>query len=133
MKHRITLTITSLLSILLFTLHWADEVARGIEPGTLSASGGLLILAVWLCGTLVLGGERRSGLIIMLVGALLASGVPVLHMSGKGLVGGRIAANSSGALFWVWTLIALSACGTLSLVLSVRELWGFRRSSAPRA
>jgi hypothetical protein len=127
MKHRVTLTIASLLSILLFTLHWADEVARGMEPGTLSASGGLLILAVWLCGTLVLGGERRSGLVIMLVGALLAAGVPLLHMSGKGLVGGRIAANSSGALFWVWTLIALNASGTLSLVLAVWELWMFRR------
>ena len=132
MKHRVTLTIASLLSILLFTLHWADEVARGMEPGTLSASGGLVILAVWLCGTLVLGGERRSGLIIMLVGALLAAGVPLLHMSGKGLVGGRIAANSSGALFWVWTLIALSASGTLSLVLAVRELWMLRRNRSER-
>jgi hypothetical protein len=46
MKHTVTLTITSLLSILLFSLHWADEVARGLEPGTVSAFGGLLILAV---------------------------------------------------------------------------------------
>ena len=44
MKHQVTLTITSLLSILLFSLHWADEVARGIEPGTVAAFGGLLIL-----------------------------------------------------------------------------------------
>jgi hypothetical protein len=51
MKHHITLTITSLLSILFFSLHWADEVARGMEPGTVTASGGLLILlsarALW--------------------------------------------------------------------------------------
>jgi len=52
MKHQITLTISSLLSILLFSLHWADEVARGLEPGTMAGFGGLLILAVWLCGTL---------------------------------------------------------------------------------
>ncbi len=122
MKQQVTLTITSLLSILFFSLHWADEIARGIEPGTVSASGGLLILAVWLCGTLMLA-DRRSGLVIMLLGAILASGVPVLHMQRAGLVGGRIAANSSGAFFWVWTNIALGASGMLSVVLSARALW----------
>jgi hypothetical protein len=126
MKHQRTLTITSLLSILLFSLHWADEVARGIEPGTVSAFGGLLILAVWLCATLVFA-ERRSGLVILLLGSVLASGVPVLHMTGAGLVGGRIAVNSSGALFWVWTNIALGASGMLSFVLSVRAIWSHRR------
>ena len=127
MKHHVTLTITSLLSIFLFSLHWADEIARGIEPGTVSASGGLLILAVWLCGVLVLG-DRRSGLVIILLGAILASGVPVLHMQRAGLVGGRIAPNSSGALFWVWTNIALGASGMLSFVLAVRALWSLRRA-----
>jgi hypothetical protein len=127
MKHHVTLTITSLLSILFFSLHWADEVARGIEPGTFSGAwGGLVILAVWLCATLVFG-DRRWGLVIILLGAILASGVPVLHMQGAGLVGGRIAANSSGALFWVWTLIALGASGMLSFVLSARALWSWRR------
>ncbi len=134
MKHQVTLTITSLLSILLFSLHWADEVARGMEPGTVSAFGGLLILAVWLCATLVLA-ERRSGLVIILLGSILGSGVPVLHMQGAGLVGGRIAANSSGALFWVWTNIALGASGMLSFVLSARGLWSLQRGqpTTPRA
>ena len=128
MKHHVTLTISSLLSILLFSLHWAHEVARGLEPGTVSAFGGLLILAVWLCGTLVFA-ERRWGLVIILLGAILASGVPVLHMRGAGLVGGRIA-NASGILgvfFWVWTNIALGASGMLSFVLSARALWSLRR------
>jgi hypothetical protein len=75
MKHHVTLTISSLLSILLFSLHWADEVARGLTPGTVSASGGLLILAVWLCGTLVFA-DQRWGLVVILLGAILASGVP---------------------------------------------------------
>ena len=123
MKPHVTLTISSLLSIILFSLHWADEVARGFEPGTLVGSGGLLILAVWLSGTLVLG-NRRVGLVIILLGAILASGVPLLHMSGRGLVGGRIATNSSGAFFWVWTNIALGASGMLSVVLAARALWG---------
>ena len=126
MKHRVTLTVMSLLSILLFSLHWADEVARGLEPGTVSAAGGLLILAVWLSATLVFP-ERRWGLVIILLGSLLASGVPILHMQGRGLVLGRYGyTNSSAMFFWVWTNIALGASGMLSLVLSVRELWSFR-------
>ena len=124
MKHHVTLTISSLLSILLFSLHWAHEVARGLEPGTVSAAGGLVILAVWLCATLVFA-ERRAGLVFVLLGAILASGVPVLHMLGAGLVGGRIAngANTVEKLFWVWTNIALGASGMLSVVLAVRALW----------
>ena len=122
MNRNVTLTIASLLSILFFSLHWADEVARGLEPGTMSAFGGFLILAVWLSATLVFA-DRRWGLVLILLGALLASGVPVLHMQGAGLVGKRIAVNSSGAFFWVWTNIALGASGMLSLVLSARALW----------
>ena len=125
MKHPVTLTITSLLSIVLFSFHWADEVARGFEPGTISAFGGLVILFVWLCGSLAIGG--RWGLAILLLGSILASGVPVLHMQGAGLIGGRIAANSSGALFWAWTNIALGASGMLSFVLSALALWSLRR------
>lgn len=129
MKHRVTLTITSLLSILLFSWHWADEVARGLEPGTVSAVWGLLILAVWLSATLVFP-DRRWGLVIILVGSILASAVPILHMQGKGLVLGRYGTTNANAMFfWVWTNIALGASGMVSLVLSVRELWSFRSRS----
>jgi hypothetical protein len=133
MKHRVTLTITSVLSILLFSLHWADEVSRGLESGTVSAAFGLLILAVWLSATLVFA-ERRLGLIIILLGSIIASGVPILHMQGRGLVLSRYATtNNNTMFFWVWTNIALGASGMLSLVLSVRELWirrGRSRSGA---
>jgi len=127
MKHHVTLTVSSLLSILFFSLHWADEVARGLEPGTIAGAGGLAILAVWLCGTVVFA-ESRWGLVIVLLGAILASGVPILHMTGRGLVLGRygFTGNTSGQLgmlFWVWTNIALGASGMLSVVLSVRALW----------
>src|SRR5215210_1195510 len=105
MKRNVTLTITSLLSILFFSLHWADEVARGLEPGTTSAVGGLLILAVWLSATLVFP-DRRWGVILILIGALLASGVPILHMQGRGLINGRYG-NTNAKFFWVWTNIAL--------------------------
>jgi len=105
MKHNMTLTITSLLSILFFTFHLSDDVVPGFEPGGFKNVSGVLTLVVWLYGTLVLA-ERRSGYIIILLGSLLGSVVPLAHMRGAGLVGGRIA-NSSGIFFWVWTLIAL--------------------------
>ena len=120
--HR-TLILSSMTSVVLFSLHWADEIARGIERGTIDSTwGGFAILFVWLYGTLAIG-ERRSGLLIMLVGGLLAAVVPVLHMQGNGVVGGRIAVGSSGALFWVWTNIALGASGLVSFALAVRVWW----------
>ena len=125
MKNKTTLTITSLLSILLFTFHWVDEIARGLESGGLSALSGLLILVVWLCGILVLG-ERRSGHVIMLLGSILGLGVLIVHMQGAGIVGRRIA-NTSGVFFWVWTLITLGLTSTFSIILSIRGLWELQR------
>lgn len=121
MKRSVMLTITSLLSILLMTFHLSDDIVRGFEPGGVKNISGVLMLVVWLYGTLVLA-ERRSGYIIMLLGSILGSGVPVVHMMGKGLVGGRIA-NSSGIFFWVWTLITLQVTAIFSLILSARGLW----------
>ena len=125
MKNTVTLTITSLLSILLFAFHWAYEIAHGMETGRTPGLGGVLILVVWLYGTLALA-ERRSGYIITLLGGIFGLGVLVLHMTGAGMVGGRIS-NSSGILFWVWTLIALGVISTVSAILSARGLWSLRR------
>jgi hypothetical protein len=121
MKRSAMLTITSLLSILFMTFHLSDDIVRGFEPGGVKNISGVLMLVVWLYGTTVLA-ERRSGYIIILLGSILGSGVPVVHMIGKGLVGGRIA-NSSGMLFWVWTLITLQVTAIFSLILSARGLW----------
>ena len=126
MKHKLTLTITSLISILFMAFHLADDIVRGFEPGGVSTIIGVLILVVWLYATLVLAG-RRSGYILILVGSIFGSGVPVVHMRGAGLVGGEIA-NSSGVFFWVWTLMALGVTAFFSLILSVHGLWGLRRS-----
>ena len=124
MKGNVTLSITSLLSILFFTIHWADDVVRKFATGGVSGLGGVLILTVWLYGTLVLA-ERRSGYIIMLLASIGGLGILVLHMSGAGLVGGRIA-NSSGIFFWVWTLISLGVSSAISIILSARGLWAGR-------
>ena len=122
MTHNVTLKITSLLSVLLFAFHWADEISRGMEVGTLSAFGGVVILVVWLSGTLVLG-DRRSGYIISLIGGILGLGVLVLHMSGEGMMGGRIAPNSPGAFFWALTRVALGTTSTISAILAARAMW----------
>jgi membrane-bound ClpP family serine protease len=123
MKRNILLTTTSLLSILFTTFHLSEDVVRGIEPGGLKNIIGVIMLVVWLYGATVLAG-RRSGYIIMLLGAILGSMVPVAHMIGVGMVGGRIA-NSSGKLFWVWTLLTLQVTAIFSFILSARGLWSF--------
>jgi hypothetical protein len=121
MNRNVMLTITSLLSILLLTFHLSDEVVRGIEPGGVNNVTGVLILVVWLYGTTMLA-ERRSGYIIIFLGSILGSGIPVLHMMGSGLVGARIV-NSGRVFFWVWTLITLQLSAIFSLILSARGLW----------
>jgi hypothetical protein len=125
MKQNLTLTITSLLSILFMTLHLTGDTIRA-RAGTLEAGGSTLvavpILAVWLYGTLVLA-ERGSGYVIMLVGSLLALGMPVVHvMATGGFFHGQIA-KSSPAFLFVWTLHALGVTGMFSLILAVRGLW----------
>ena len=121
MNRNVMLTITSLLSILLLIFHLSDEVVRGFEPGGPNNITGALILVVWLCGTLALNG-RRSGFIIILLGSILGTGIPVLHMTGAGLVGPRVV-NSGRVLFWVWTLITLQVTAMFSLILSALALW----------
>jgi hypothetical protein len=57
MKHTTLLSIASLLSILLLTLHITDDIARGISKAE-SSNIALLVLAVLLYGTLVLPARR---------------------------------------------------------------------------
>ncbi|HKF06475.1 MAG TPA: hypothetical protein VKB49_29425 [Candidatus Sulfotelmatobacter sp.] len=119
MKQSVMLMTASLLSILFVTLHTADDIVRGMEPGTLFDLIVVPILVVWLYGTLVLA-ERRSGYIIVLLGSLVGCLVPVIHMKGAG-VGGAIA-KSSGGFFFIWTLLALGVTALFSVILSVRGL-----------
>jgi hypothetical protein len=130
MKHSVMLTITSVLSILFLTFHLTDDIIRGFEKGGVSNLTAVPIFVVWLYGTLVLA-ERRSGYVIILLGSLLGLGVPVIHMMGKGVgVNGPIA-KSSGAFFFVWTLIALGVTALFSVILSARGLWSLKRGQSP--
>ncbi len=127
MKHNVMLTIASLLSILFMSFHHADDVVRGMAPGGFSTLMAVFFLLVWLYGTLVLAG-RRSGYVIILVLSLLASGIPVVHMRGSGLVVGAAKSGGDfGEFFFVWTLIALGVTALFSVILSARGLWSLRR------
>ena len=123
MKRSVMLTIASLLSILLLTLHITDDIVRGIskaEPSNIA----LAVLVVLLYGTLVLA-ERRSGHVIMLLVGLFAAVMPVIHMRGSHYAE---IAKSTGGFFFVWTLWALGGLGGVTLILSARGLWSLRRA-----
>jgi Na+/melibiose symporter-like transporter len=110
---------TSLLSVLLLSFHLAQDALHA-RPGTVEAGPGnltaILILVVLLSGSALLA-ERISGRVIMLLGALFAMGMPVLHFT----LGGDLS-KRSGALFFVWCLIALGVNGLMSVMLWVSEL-----------
>src|SRR5262245_17989820 len=135
MKDNVTLTVTSLLTLLFLTFHLSDEITRGMEPGKLNMVIPIIVLAVWMYGALALSG-RRSGYIIMLLGAIIGMGVPIVHMAAAGLVSMRIA-NSRNAFFWVWQNFTLGVISACSLILAARGLWSLpwrrsRRSEEPR-
>jgi hypothetical protein len=96
-----------------------------MAPGGVENLVAVVILLVWLYGTLVLA-ERRSGHIIILVASIFAAGMPMVHMMGSGLAGGKIG-NSNGAFFFAWTLIVLSVTTLFSVILSARGLWRLQR------
>ena len=122
MKENAILVVTCLLSILLATLHVTDDIVRGIskaEPSNMA----LLVLVVFVYGTLVRA-EHRSGHVIMLLVGFFAAAMPVIHMRGAHY---SEIARSAGGFFFVWTLWALGGLGGLTFILSVRGLWSLRR------
>ena len=126
MNNNRLLKITSLVSLLLLTLHVTDDIVRGISKAEPSNTA-LVVLVILLYGTLVLA-EGRWGHVIMFLVGLLAAGIPVIHMRGTHYP--EIAA-SPGGFFFVWTLWALGALGGVTMILAVRGLWSLRRGHSP--
>ena len=122
MQAKATLVATSLLSMLLLTLHVTDDIVRGISKAEPSNTA-LVVLVALLYGTLALSG-RRSGYVTMMLVGLFAAAMPVIHMRGAHY--GEIA-RSSGGFFFVWTLWALGGLGGFTLVAAARGLWSLRR------
>ena len=132
MKQSVLLAIASGLSILLSSLHLADDIVHGFEKGGPSDLIVVPIMVISLYGTLVLAG-RRSGYVVVLLSSLLGAYVPILHFKAAGGVAGGRIAQSGGAFFWVWTLLALGVCAVFSAILSAHGLWklGWGRSRKP--
>ena len=131
MKRNLVLPVTSLLSILLASLHLVDDIVYGSEKGVGANLLIVVILAGWLYGTVMLT-ERLAGQIIMLVGSLLGLTIFLVHLSGPGGLAGIEIGKLSGAFFFVWTLVALAVVSLLSLALSANGLWSLLRSKAPQ-
>lgn len=126
MKPRIMLTATSLASILLLSLHISEDILLGFAPGGLTNLFAIAVLVIYLCGALLLS-DHWSGLIIVLIGSIIAAAMPVMHMSGAG-VGVK---RSAGAFFFIWTLYALGVTGTFGFILSVLALRSQRAARSP--
>jgi hypothetical protein len=128
-KREVVLPVTSLLSILLASFHLVDDIVYGQEKAVAGNVLIVVILAVWLYGTVILA-ERRAGRIIMLLGSLLGLTVFFVHLTGTGGLQGIEIGKMSGAFFFVWTLVALAVFSLVSLVLSAQSLWSLTRSNA---
>ena len=127
-RHDTLLVVTTLISLLLLTLHITDDIVRGIskaEPSNIA----LAVLVLFLYGTLVPSG-RRWGYIIMLLIGLFAAAMPVVHMRGAHY---PEIARSPGGFFFVWTLWALGGLGGLTFTLAARALWSTRRGPPQNA
>ena len=122
MKQNVTLTISSLLSLVLFMLHLTDDTLHAKDgmavSGTLIC---LLIMLALLYGTVELAG-RRWGYVITLLGGVAALYMPFLHGLGPGA--------TKWGFFFVWTLFALGVSGAFSAVLSACGLWRSFRARA---
>jgi len=121
---------TSLLSVVLLSLHLAEDAFHAKAGSAAAGTGnltGILILVLLLAGP-ALAPERRFGRVIMLVVALAAIGMPALHFS---LNGDR--SRYSDALLFIWGLIVLGVNGGLSLLLWISELQRRRAESRTSA
>ncbi|HET6275539.1 MAG TPA: hypothetical protein VFE16_06340 [Candidatus Cybelea sp.] len=128
MKRNSVLTIMSLLSITLLSFHLTDDIVYGTDKSPASNVAVIAILVIWLYGTLVLA-ERRSGYAIMILGSLAGLVVFTVHVSGAGGLPAGTLAESSGAFFFVWTLLSLAVTSVFSAVLSALGLWNLRRNT----
>ena len=130
MKRSIVLTTTSLLSIILLSLHLTDDIVYGTDRSPALNVVMIAILVVWLYGTLMLA-DRRSGHTIMLLGSVGGMVVFAVHASRVGGLPAGSLAQSSGTFFFVWTLLALAVTSVFSAALSASGLWDLRRSKTP--
>ena len=125
-RNDLILTISSCVTIFLFTVHVSDDIVRGLEPRGLSNLSGIAIMATWLLATLLLMG-RRLGYVAILLGSLLCCLFPVAHLRGAGVT--AIVATPGG-YFFVWGLMTVGVMAVVTAVVAVVCLWGTRKSGS---
>ena len=118
MKQNDLLSATSILSVLLLSLHVSQDIVFGLDRAGLNHLVGVAILLVVLCGSTLLR-ERTLGKVIMLLGGLMAAGMLPLHMR-NGLQPAFL--EKSGALLFIWNLYVLGVNGAFSIILAVQAL-----------
>ena len=122
MKRNLALTISALLSLVLSSVHITQDTLHATDgmdqSGTMIV---LLIMLVYLYGTVELAG-RRLGYIIMLLGGIASLYMPFLHSMGP--------RATRWGFFFVWTMIGMGVAGAFSAILAARELWRAFRTRA---
>ena len=124
MKQNDLLSVTTMLSVLLLSLHISEDIAFGFDRAGLNQLVGVAILLVILCGAVLLR-ERLIGKVIMLLGGVIAAGMAPLHMR-NGLRPEFL--DRSGALLFIWILYLLGVTGMFSVILAIQALRGRRAS-----
>lgn len=123
MTNNLMLRNTSLLLLLLLTLHVVDDIVHGFDSAGLVNMIGIVVLGFLIYGTLVLH-ERVSGHVVMLFVALFSALMPVIHLRSARI---NETAQASGGYFFIWTLWALGGIGVFSIILTIQGLVNLRR------
>ena len=115
MRQNLTLTIISLLTLVLFSLHLTEDVLH--DKAGLDTQGTIICLAIMvalLYATIELAG-RRLGYVILVLGGLASAYMPFLHGLGP--------SSTRWGFVFVWTMLAMAATGLFMVILSSRALW----------
>jgi hypothetical protein len=127
MKQKDLLTVLSLSAIVLTTMHVADDYVHGFDRNVVANPYAILIFVAWSAGVLLLR-DRLIGRIVMLLGGLVAIGMPIIHLNGRGY--GEEYLKTDGALRFIWTLYILGTIGALIIIGGVREMVSLRSTRA---
>lgn len=119
MRKNDLLALMSLISLVLLSVHVADDYIQGFDKHVVNNPYGILIFVLWGCG-IFLFRERVIGQVILLLGGLFAAAMPILHLNGHFPAE---FARANGAFRFVWTLYAVGTTGALTVILAARELF----------
>src|SRR5579864_6510902 len=119
MRKNDLLALMSLISLVLLSVHVADDYVQGFDRHVVDTPYGILVFVLWACGIFLLR-ERLIGQVILLCGGLVALAMPVLHLNGRFPAD---FARADGAWRFVWTLYAVGTIGALTVILAARELF----------